>query len=88
MFDLLKCSFLFFSLFIEINCVASSNKWQNVIDSTLAKSVANTNYEGEEQSRTQYNDQRCRNDVLNFYQGIDKSEKWAVKSSFYFCDLI
>lgn len=79
MFSLLKCTFLCFCFFIEINGFEISNKWQNVIDSTLAISKANVNYESV-LSRDQYNNEKCLNDVIRFYEGIDQSQEWAVKS--------
>lgn len=84
MFGRLKCV-LVLSLFIESNCVDPTERWKSVIDRTrdLSKTIlkASLSYATE-----QYNDEKCFHDVVMFYEGIDQSEKWAVKSSFLSCN--
>lgn len=77
-----KCG-LVYRLFIEINCFRFSTKWKSVIDRTKdfsnTKIDSNLNYMTEE-SRKQSNDESCFNDTISFYEGIDQSTQWAIKS--------
>lgn len=84
MFSCLKCV-LVLCLFIEIKCVEPPDKWISLIERTrgLSKNILKNNLSSATESfRERYNNERCFNDVMQFYEGIQQSLQWAVKSLF------
>lgn len=83
MFGRAKCV-LVFSLFMGVLCADPSDRWQSVITRTRDLSKAYLAPISFTYSTEQYDDDKCFTDVLKFYEGVEKSEKWAVLSSYRF----
>lgn len=81
MLNHLKCVFVL-CLFIEINCVVSSEKWKSIIERTRETILKYNLINATRQSLDPYNDEKCFNDTKEFYEGIEQSQHWAVKSTF------